>query len=79
MTNIQIKTRLKNKINKIDDIAFLMAIETILESKTNEETPFPLNEAQKQSIRISKEQFKKGLYKDHREVINNAKRWLKRK
>ncbi len=56
MTATQLKTRLKKQINKIDDVSFLMAIETILESKTTEETPFPLTDAQKESIRISEEQ-----------------------
>ena len=72
MTNVQLRERLKKQISKIDDTAFLMAIETILESKT-EETPYPLSAAQKESIRISREQIRKGQYKDHKAVMNSAR------
>ena len=73
----QLKNNLIHRIENIDDIHFLQAIQTILDSSNKE--LYQLTDEQKKSIKISRSQLDKGEYLDHSEVIGNLEQWLKNK
>ena len=81
MTAIELKKKLIDKINQINDMSFLMAIETILNAKTSEleEDLIPLSEEQKESIRISAGQIKNGEFKEQDQLMGELRQWLKNK
>jgi predicted transcriptional regulator len=75
MTAIDLKNILIHRIAEIDDIPFLKAIKTILDSKTNNEV-LRLTDKQKDEIIASKKDIEKGLYIDHEELDKEVKGWL---
>ena len=81
MSTAELKKKLINKINQINDLSFLEAIDTILNTKTTEspEELFSLTSEQKENIRIGKGQIKIGEYKEHQQLMNDVKGWLKSK
>ena len=76
-TTLQIKTGLINRINSIDDLNFLQAIQTIFDA--TEKNLFPLNDDQVRSISRSRKQIASGQYKGNNEVLFELRKWLKRK
>jgi len=81
MSTAELKKKLIDKINQIHDFSFLETIDTILNTKAAEssEDLFPLTSEQKESIRIGKEQIKTGEYKEHQQLMNDIRGWLKSK
>ena len=73
----QLKNNLIHRIENINDIHFLQAIQTILDSSNKE--LYQLTDEQKSSIEISRSQLDKGEYLEHSEVIRNLDQWLKNK
>lgn len=71
-TETELKKRLIQKIQEIEDLDFLEAIQTILEAKVNEKY-FPLSEDQKRSIALSREQIRSGQYKNTDEVLSELR------
>lgn len=61
MTGIDLKKTLINKISEIDDISFLEAIHTILDTKLNDKVWF-LSDEQKQAIFESQEEISNGNF-----------------
>lgn len=76
MTAIELKNILVHKIAEIDDISFLKAIKTILDSKTSNEI-LTLTDAQKKEILASKKEIEKGLFIEHNELDKEIKEWLR--
>ena len=72
MTTIQLKTALIKKISEIDDIPFLEALKTILDSKTESKTIY-LTPDIVSKIEKSREDIKKGLYIDNSVLENEVK------
>lgn len=77
MKSTELKTQLIERINEIEDVEFLEAIKTILESKTA--TPYMLSESQKERIEMSREQIKNGDFLKNEEVFFELNEWLKKK
>lgn len=77
MSPIDLKIKLIEKINEIEDIEFLEAIHTLLDQKTGEHLVLSLN--QKESIEISKQQIKEGHFLKSEDVFAELKEWIKRK
>lgn len=77
MRSKDLKTKLIERINEIEDVEFLEAIKIILDAKTAE--PYPLSVAQKESIEISRKQIKNGDFLKNEEVFSDLKEWLKKK
>jgi hypothetical protein len=73
----QLRNNLINRIESIDDINFLQAIQTILDSSNKE--LYELNSDQKNSIEVSRTQLIDGQELKHESVINNLDQWLKNK
>jgi hypothetical protein len=79
MTTTKLKNILTQKISKIDDNDFLNAIRILIEMKENAGDVYKLNQIQRQRIKKSKEQIKKGDVIDNDQVFDEIERWLKEK
>lgn len=73
----QIKNSLISRIQASNDLNFLKALQTLFD--TSEETLYELNEEQKRSIEISREQIKNGQYHTNEDVISEMREWLSKK
>jgi hypothetical protein len=74
MSTIELKKLLKLRIDAIDDEAFLVAINVILDSKS--ETIMILSEEQKKSIQNSQNEYLEGNYFENDSVNEEMKKWL---
>ena len=75
MTTIQLKKVLIRQIADIEDISFLNALKTILESKTKSNIICLTNE-QKEEIIRSKTEIDKGKYSEQLELNKEFEKWL---
>ena len=75
MTTIQLKKQLIDKISAIDDVSFLKAIKTILDTKTNSQT-LKLTFEQKSEIIESQKQIAEGLVVEQSEIDKKVNEWL---
>jgi hypothetical protein len=75
MTAIELKTLLIHKISEINDISFLKALKTILDSKTDTEV-IQLNQEQLNEIIASKKEIEQGLSIDNSILEKEVKQWL---
>jgi hypothetical protein len=75
MTAIELKTLLIHRISEINDISFLKALKTILDSKTEsgviQLTPDQLNE-----IIESKKEIEQGLFIESSVLDKEVRQWL---
>ena len=74
-TATQLKANLIDSIRQINDLDFLLAIQTILDS--SDKHLYRLSADQKRSIEISREQIKKGKFRSNESVLSDVKKWLK--
>jgi predicted transcriptional regulator len=77
MTSIDLKTKLIEIINEIEDIEFLEAIKTILDSKTAGH--YALTDKQKENIEVGRQQIQNGNFLKNDEVFSELKEWIKKK
>ena len=75
MTTIQLKKVLIHQIAEIEDVSFLNALKTILESKTQSNIIRLTNE-QKEEIIRSKTEIEKGNYTELQELNKEFEKWL---
>jgi hypothetical protein len=75
MTTIELKNILIHRITEIEDISFLKAIKTILDSKSNNEI-LTLSTEQRNEIIESRKEIEQGFYIDHIDLENEVKEWL---
>ena len=75
MTAIELKTLLIHKISEINDISFLKALKTILDSKTDTEV-IQLTQEQLDEIIASKKEIEQGLSIDNGILEKEVKLWL---
>ena len=74
MTTIELKKQLIDRISKIDDVSFLRAIKTILDSKTESQV-ITLTKAQRQEIEESKKQVEVGEFIGQEELDQKFNQW----
>lgn len=74
MTTIELKKLLIQRIAEINDVSFLKAVKTILESKTNTEVLL-LTPEQKKEIMESKKEIEQGLFIDNDSLDNEVAKW----
>ena len=74
MTVIQLKKLLVNRISEINDVSFLKAIKTILDSKTDADVLL-LTDQQRKEIMQSKKEIQKGLYIEQAELDKKVAKW----
>lgn len=77
MTSIDLKTKLIEIINEIEDIEFLEAIKTILDTKSG--NLYTLSDKQKESIEVGRQQIKNGDFLKNDEVFSELKELIKKK
>ena len=78
MTKFELKKLLVHRITEINDISFLRAIKTILDSKTDNEV-LMLNEDQRKEIMLSKKEIQNGFYTDHEVLEQQVIKWASKK
>jgi len=78
MTTIELKKVLVHRITEINDISFLKAIKTILDSKTETEI-ITLTPEQRNEIIESKKEIELGLYIEQEVLDKEVSRWLSAK
>jgi len=74
MTTIELKKVLIHRITEINDISFLKALKTILESKTETEV-ISLTADQRNEIIASKKEIEQGLYIEHELLDKKFSKW----
>ena len=72
---IQIKNNLISRIKNSKDLNFLKALQTIFDSLEE----YQLNDTQKKSIKISRDEIRSGDYIENSTAISEIKEWLKKK
>jgi hypothetical protein len=75
MTTIELKKVLIHRITEINDVSFLKAMKTILESKTRTEV-ISLTTEQRNEIIESKKEIEQGLYIEHEVLDKKVSSWL---
>ena len=75
MTAIELKTLLIHRISEINDIPFLKALKTILDSKT-ESGIIQLTPEQLDDIITSKKEIEQGLYIENGVLDKEVRQWL---
>jgi hypothetical protein len=75
MTTIQLKKAIIHQIAEIEDVSFLNALKTILESKTQSNIIRLTNEQNEEIIR-SKIEIEKGNYTEQQELNKEFEKWL---
>jgi len=78
MTAIELKTLLIHRISEINDISFLKALKTILDSKT-ESGVIQLTPDQLNDIIESKKEIEKGLFIENSVLDKEVRQWLNAK
>jgi len=78
MSTIELKDLLISRIAEIDDIQFLQAIKTILDTKT-ETQKLDLSDAQIQEIKASREDIIAGRFIEQSDLDTEMNAWLKRR
>ena len=75
MTAIQLKTLLIHRISEINDVSFLKALKTILDTKT-ETGVIQLTQEQLDDIIASKKEIEQGLFIENNALEKEVKQWL---
>ncbi len=73
-TTAQIKRNLINRIQNSNDINFLRALETIIDSA--EESLIQITQKQQSSIEIGRNEIKNGDFIENDKLISELKEWL---
>jgi uncharacterized protein YktA (UPF0223 family) len=74
MTKLELKKLLIQRITEINDISFLKAVKTILESKTENEVLI-LSPDQRNEIIASKKEIEKGLFIEQESLDKEISKW----
>ena len=75
MTTTELKKVLIHRITEINDISFLKALETILESKTETEI-LALTIEQRNEIIASRKEIEQGLFIEHELLDKKVSGWV---
>ena len=75
MTAVELKTILIQRISEINDISFLKAIKTILDSKTDSGV-LRITDKQLEEIIEAKKQIQQGLFIESDELDKDVSKWL---
>ena len=76
MTTVEIKNILIHKISAINDVSFLKAIQTIVDSKADNKI-LVLTASQRNEIIESKKEIEQGLFTEHEAFENELIEWFK--
>lgn len=79
MSNSEIKKMLLNKINLIEDDAYLLAINTLIDNCLDGNEIFKFNDKQRKKIKESMNQVREGNTIDIESAFDDINKWLKKK
>ncbi len=75
MSTIELRKKIINQLSRIEDVSFLRAIKTLVDSKAHEEI-YKLSEFQKERIREGREQLKSGKTISNEALQKEIVQWL---
>jgi hypothetical protein len=75
MTAIELKTLLIHRISEINDVSFLKALKTILDTKTGTGI-IQLTQDQLDDIMASKKEIEQGLFIENSVLDSEVRQWL---
>ena len=75
MTAIELKTLLIHRISEINDVSFLKALKTILDTKTDTGI-IQLTQDQLDDIMASKKEIEQGLFIENSVLDTEVRQWL---
>lgn len=78
MKTIELKKLLIHRIAEIDDVSFLNAIKTILDTKSQSQT-IMLTSEQRHEIQESRKEIEQELFIEHVELDKEINKWLSAK
>jgi hypothetical protein len=78
MTVIELRNQIIQRLQEINDLDFLEAVKTIIESKVDKNV-FILNKEIYEKLNDRKDKVRKGIYSENEDVLNEADEWLKGK
>ncbi|MEI6348312.1 MAG: hypothetical protein WCP69_10245 [Bacteroidota bacterium] len=78
MSTIQLRDDISEYLSHIDDVSFLNAIKTILESKISEKT-YNLSEKETKRVEEGRQQYKKRETISDEQLKEEIEQWLKTK
>jgi len=78
MTAIELKTLLIHRISEINDVSFLKALKTILDTKTDTGI-IHLTQDQLDDIMTSKKEIEQGLFIENSVLDTEVRQWLNAK
>ncbi len=78
MSTIELRHVITNYLSQIEDVPFLNAIKTIIESKVSEGT-YKLSDYQLNRINIARDQLKEKKVISHEDLQNEIDQWLSTK
>jgi len=78
MTVLDIRTQIIQRLQEINDISFLNAVKTIIDSKAEKEV-FYINDKMEHILLDRKERIEEGEFIDNDNVFKESEEWLKEK
>jgi len=75
MGTIELRQRIIDQLSHIDDVSFLKAIKTLVDSKAEGEI-YKLSEYQKERVRLGREQLSKRQTLSHEAVQKEIDQWV---
>ena len=78
MSTIELRHIITEQLSHIDDVSFLKAIKTIIESKVSEVT-YKLSDFQKKRIDLARQQLKNGQTISNEDLQKEVDQWLSSK
>ncbi len=75
MSTVELKNKLREKIEKLNENAILEQLLAIIELESMKTTPFKIPEEHKREIEAGLKQIRKGETISHDEVMSKYKEW----
>ncbi len=75
MSTIELRKKIINQLSRIEDVTFLRAIKTLVDSKAHEEI-YKLSEFQRERIREGREQLRNGKTISNEALQKEIVQWL---
>ena len=78
MSTVELRQKIVDQLSQIEDVAFLKAIKTLVDSKA-EDTIYKLSDLQKKRIQEGRMQLKEGKTISHETLQKEIEQWLESK
>jgi len=75
MSTVELRKKIINQLSRIEDVSFLRAIKTLVDSKAHEEI-YKLSEFQRERIREGREQIRSGQTISNEALQKEIVQWL---